>query len=139
MTSGRWRRAHRGEPIARRSPVVLAGIVAGIALLLAAVGTYGALQLHHRSTPARIGVRMALVRRRTTFDAIPAGPATAAVGIPGDGAWAVGKGMRRPLAVPKLHSLLFGTALVMTAVSLSPAHPRASCVASRPCDCARAE
>jgi predicted lysophospholipase L1 biosynthesis ABC-type transport system permease subunit len=110
--------------IARRSPAVLAGIVAGVALLLAAVGTYGVLSYTIAQRRREIGVRMALGAQthqiRTQF--LSSGLRLLAAGILLGvmGAWAAGKGMESVLFdVPTFHlASLFGTALVMTAVSL---------------------
>ena len=110
--------------IARRSPAVLAGIVAGVALLLASVGTYGVLSYTIAQRRREIGVRMALGAQphhiRTQF--LSSGLRLLAAGIllGAMGAWASGKGMAGVLfGVPTLHlATLFGTTLVMAAVSL---------------------
>ena len=110
--------------ITRRSPAVLAGIVAGVALLLAAVGTYGVLSYTIAQRRREIGVRMALGAQtrdiRTQF--LSSGLRLLAAGILLGvmGAWAAGKGMESVLfGVSALHlPTLLGTVLVMTAVSL---------------------
>jgi predicted permease len=110
--------------IARRSPAVLAGIVAGVALLLAAVGTYGVLSYTIAQRRREIGVRMALGAQthhiRTQFLLLGLRLLAAGILLGVMGAWAAGKGMEGVLfGVPKLHfATLLGTALVMTAVSL---------------------
>jgi predicted permease len=110
--------------IARRSPAVLAGIVAGVALLLAAVGTYGVLSYTIAQRRREIGVRMALGAQthhiRTQFLSLGLRLLAAGILLGVMGAWAAGKGMEGVLfGVPTLHvATLLGTALVMTAVSL---------------------
>ncbi|HEX6216678.1 MAG TPA: ABC transporter permease [Vicinamibacterales bacterium] len=110
--------------IARRSPAVLAGIVAGVALLLAAVGTYGVLSYTIAQRRREIGVRMALGAQthhiQTQFLSLGLRLLAAGIVLGVMGAWAAGKGMEGVLfGVPKLHfATLLGTALVMTAVSL---------------------
>ena len=110
--------------ITRRSPAVLAGLFAGVALLLAAVGTYGVLSYTIAQRRREIGIRMALGAEthdiRTQF--LSSGLRLLAAGIVFGvtGAWAAGKGMESVLCgVPALHlPTLVGTALVMTTVSL---------------------
>jgi predicted permease len=110
--------------IARRSPALLAGIFAGVALLLAAVGTYGVLSYAVAQRRREIGIRMALGAQRGQIGAqfLSLGLRLLAAGtILGlIGAWLAGRAMQSVLFdVPTLHvATLFGTALVMTAVSL---------------------
>jgi len=110
--------------ITRRSPALLAGIFAGVALLLAAIGTYGVLSYAVAQRRREIGIRMALGAQREQIGAqfLSLGLRLLAAGtILGlIGAWLAGRVMQSILFdVPTLHvATLFGTALVMTAVSL---------------------
>src|SRR5437016_3397782 len=109
--------------ITRRSPALLAGIFAGVALLLAAGGTYGVLSYAVAQRTREIGIRMALGAQRERIGAqfLSLGLRLLAAGtILGlIGAWLAGKAMQSVLFdVPPLHlATLFGTALVMTAGS----------------------
>ena len=110
--------------IGRRSPAVLAGIVAGVALLLAAIGTYGVLSytivLRHRE----IGVRMALGAQtrqiRTQFLSLGLRLLAAGMVLGVMGVWVIGKTMQAVLfGVPEFHiGTVIATALVMAAVSM---------------------
>jgi predicted permease len=132
--------------IARRSPALLAGIFAGVALLLAAVGTYGVLSYSVAQRTREIGIRMALGAQRgqigTQFLSLGLRLLAAGTIFGFIGAWAAGRAMQSVLFdVPTLHlATLLGTALIMTAVSLVacliPAH-RASRV--DPIEALRAE
>ncbi|HEV2840926.1 MAG TPA: ABC transporter permease [Chthoniobacterales bacterium] len=110
--------------ITRRSPALLAGIFAGVALLLAAIGTYGVLSYAVAQRTREIGIRMALGAQREQIRAqfLSLGLRLLAVGtILGlIGAWLAGRAMQSVLfGVPTIHlATLFGTAFVMTAVSL---------------------
>ena len=110
--------------IARRSPALLAGIFAGVALLLAAIGTYGVLSYAVAQRTREIGIRMALGAQRGQIGAqfLSLGLRLLAAGtILGlIGAGLAGRAMQSVLFdVPALPvATLFGTALVMTAVSL---------------------
>src|SRR5438445_1850309 len=118
--------------IARRSPALLAGIFAGVALLLAAIGTYCVLSYAVAQRRREIGIRIALGAQRKQIGAqfLSLGLRLLAAGtILGlIGAWLAGRAMPRVLFdVPTLHlATLFGTAFVLTAVSLIacliPAH-----------------
>jgi predicted lysophospholipase L1 biosynthesis ABC-type transport system permease subunit len=110
--------------VARRSPALLAGIFAGVALLLAAIGTYGVLSYAVAQRRREIGIRMALGAQREQIGAqflslglrlLAAGTALGLIG-----AWLAGKAMQTVLFdVPPLHpAILFGTAAIMSAVSL---------------------
>src|SRR5437879_2862501 len=110
--------------IARRSPALLAGIFAGVALLLAAIGTYGVLSYAVAQRTREIGIRMSLGAQREQIGAqfLSLGLRLLAAGtILGlIGAWLTGRAMRSVLFDgPAVHfATLFGTALVMTTVSL---------------------
>jgi len=110
--------------IARRSPALLAGIFAGVALLLAAIGTYGVLSYAVSQRTREIGIRMALGARRaqigTQFLSLGLRLLVAGTILGLLGAWLAGKVMQSVLfGVPTLHlATLFGTALVMSTVSL---------------------
>jgi predicted permease len=109
--------------IARRSPALLAGIFAGVALLLAAIGTYGVLSYAVAQRTREIGIRMALGAQRGQIGAqfLSLGVRLLAAGsvLGLIGAWIAGRAMQSVLFdVPTLHTAtLLGTALVMAAVS----------------------
>ena len=110
--------------IARRSPALLAGIFAGVALLLAAIGTYGVLSYAVAQRQREIGIRMALGAQRrqigTQFLSLGLRLLAAGTILGLIGAWLAGRAMQSVLFdVPTLPiATLFGTALVMSAVSL---------------------
>jgi predicted permease len=110
--------------ITRRSPALLAGIFAGVALLLAAVGTYGVLSYAVAQRQREIGIRMAVGAQRhhigTQFLSLGLRLLVAGTVFGLIGAWIAGRAMQAVLFdVPALPvAALFGTALVMTAVSL---------------------
>jgi predicted lysophospholipase L1 biosynthesis ABC-type transport system permease subunit len=110
--------------ITRRSPALLAGIFAGVALLLSAIGTYGVLSYAVAQRRREIGIRMALGAQReqigAQFLSLGARLLTVGTTLGLIGAWLTGRGMRSVLfEVPALHfKTLFASALVLSAVSL---------------------
>src|ERR1700747_2482972 len=94
--------------IARRSPALLAGIFAGVALLLAAIGTYGVLGYAVAQHGREIGIRMALgvQRRQIGAQFLSLGLRLLAAGtmLGLIGAWLTGRAMHSVLFdVPALH------------------------------------
>ncbi len=110
--------------IARRSPALLAGIFASVALLLAAIGTYGVLSYAVAQRTREIGIRMALGAQRshigTQFLSLGLRLLAAGTILGLMGGWWAGRAMQSVLFdVPTLNvPTLLGTALVMTTVSL---------------------
>ena len=110
--------------IGRRSPAMLAGIVAGVALLLAAIGTYGVLSYTIAQRRREIGIRMALGAQarqiRTQFLSLGLRLFVAGLVLGMLGVWVVGQAMHSVLfGVPTVHlASLFVTGVVMAAVSL---------------------
>jgi predicted permease len=110
--------------VTRRSPALLAGIFSGLALLLAALGTYGVLSYAVAQRRREIGIRMALGAQREQIGVqflslglrlLAAGTVLGLIG-----AWLAGRAMQSVLFdLPTLPvAALLGTALVMTTVSL---------------------
>ncbi len=109
----------------RRSPALLAGIFAGVALLLAAIGTYGVLSYAVAQRQREIGIRMALGARREQIGAqffslgLRLLAAGSIVGI--FGAWLAGRAIQSVLFdIPLLPvGALVGTGVIVFIVSLA--------------------
>ncbi|AOS45307.1 Macrolide export ATP-binding/permease protein MacB [Lacunisphaera limnophila] len=110
--------------VARRSPALLAGIFAAVALLLAAVGTYGVLAYAVNQRRREIGVRMALGalpgQVRAQFLGLGAKLLLAGISLGILGAWGAGRAMQTMLfGVGSVHpGVLAVTAVVMVTVVL---------------------
>jgi ABC-type antimicrobial peptide transport system permease subunit len=110
--------------IARRSPALLAGIFAGVALLLAAIGTYGVLSYAVAQRRREIGIRMAVGAQREQISAqflkIGLRLLTAGTVFGLIGAAFTGRALQTILFdVPAVHPAMFAaTAAIMTFVSL---------------------
>jgi len=87
--------------VARRSPAVLAGIFAGVALLLASLGTYGVLAYAVSQRQREIGVRIALGAQPrqvlAQFFGLGARLCLAGLALGVIGAWAAGRAMQAVL------------------------------------------
>jgi predicted lysophospholipase L1 biosynthesis ABC-type transport system permease subunit len=110
--------------VVRRSPALLAGIFASVALLLAAIGTYGVLSYAVAQRRREIGIRLALGAQREQigrqFFSLGMRLLAAGTLLGLGGAWLAGKTMESLLFdVPTLHlATLAGTALTMILVTL---------------------
>ena len=110
--------------VSRRSPAMLAGIFAGVALLLAAVGTYGVLAYAVNQRRREIGVRMALgalpQQVLAQFLGLGARLLLAGMFLGVLGSWGVGRAMQSQLVgVGAVHpGVLAATAAVMMTVVL---------------------
>jgi predicted permease len=117
--------------VARRSPAILAGIFAGVALLLAAVGTYGVLAYAVAQRRREIGVRLALgampqgIARQFLWFGLRLLAMGSVLGCVG--AWAAGRAMQgvlfevQSLHVPTFVGAVVALGLVTLMASLLPA------------------
>lgn len=118
--------------VGRRSPAVLAAVFAAVALLLAAVGTYGVLAYAVGQRKREIGVRMALgaLPGQVLLQFLSIGTKLLAIGVilGALGAWGTGIAMQSLLFdVPPLHFGIIATtaglmSLVVLLATLLPSH-----------------
>jgi len=108
----------------RRSPALLAGIFAAVALLLAAIGTYGVLAFAVDQRRREIGVRMALgelpKQIGAHFFALGLRLLAAGLALGLVGAWLAGRAMQSILfeVPPMAWPIIALAALIMATVSL---------------------
>ena len=108
----------------RRVPLLLAGIFAAVALVLAAVGIYGVLAYSVLQRQREIGVRMALGAQPEQIlrQFLGLGGRMLSVGLPLGllGAWLTGRAMAGLLfgVTPENPLVLVGTAVVLAAVAM---------------------
>lgn len=118
--------------VGRRSPAILSGIFAAVALILAAVGTYGVLAYAVGQRKREIGVRMALgaLPRQILQQFLSIGTKllAAGIGFGALGAWGAGIAMQRLLfdVQPLNLVVMTGTAGTLSAIvlvaTLLPSH-----------------
>jgi ABC-type antimicrobial peptide transport system permease subunit len=106
--------------ITRRSPALLAGLFAAIALLLTSIGTYGVLSYAVAQRRREIGVRMALGAQpsqiRTQFLSLALRLLVAGTLLGLIGAWQAGRAMQSLLfQVPPLNFTILAAAASVTA------------------------
>lgn len=111
--------------IEQRSPMFLAGLFSAVALLLAAIGTYGVISYAVSQRRSEIGIRMALgaLRRQIGSQFCAIGLRMFVIGaVPGIiGAWLAGRAMQSVLYdVPPFHlATVLGTAILLGLVTLA--------------------
>jgi predicted permease len=111
--------------VARRSPLMLAGIFAGVALVLAAVGIYGVLAYAVAQRRREIGVRMALgaLPQQILAQFLSLGAKLVVIGsiLGGIGGWLTGRAMAGLLfgVGPAHPSVFLGTAALLAMVAMA--------------------
>ncbi|MFT3869418.1 MAG: ABC transporter permease [Nibricoccus sp.] len=132
--------------VARRSPAVLAALFSMVALLLAALGTYGVLAYAVDQRKREIGVRMALSAQPrqvlSQFMALGVGLLLAGLLLGVVGTWAAGFAMRSLLfgiGPMNLFVLLATASVILAVVFLALLLPSLRAARTNPVDALRAE